>query len=94
MRQIEENMVNAINERHNYTEGNTKVRFHAEGYSVSLHDNVIYFVRNGRHSFTLSGWNTPTTRSRLKALGVEVKQRNFAPLYKGKEINVNKWYNV
>lgn len=69
MRVIERQMLRAIKEHRNWSSGNTRVEFvtpHA--WRVTLHGNLI---ANGGHSamsFTLAGWNTPTTRSRVNAL--------------------------
>lgn len=98
MRNIERNVVTAVNNRFNYKSGNTRVEVrNNEGVKdvfVYLHGNLIYQIVNNVAFFTLAGWNTPTTRSRLHALGVGVNQKNFAPIYNGVEIDANRWYNV
>lgn len=103
MRQIEERMVNAVNNYRNFSCSNTVVNVSKENgctvIRVYLHNNCIFekaqnldglFVR----SFTLAGWNTNVTRSRLRALGVDVYQKNYTPMYNGKEISKSKWYTV
>ena len=103
MRQIEEKMVNAVNNYKNFSSSNTVVNVSKENgctvIRVYLHNNCIFEkVQNldgwFERYFTLAGWNTTTTRSRLRALGVDVYQRNYVPMYNGKEISKSKWYTV
>lgn len=78
MRKIEEQMAQAVDQGRNWTSGNTQVQaMHGGRVEVRLHGNLIA-QRNDRFSplrFTLAGWNTPTTRSRLNALGAGVYTR-------------------
>lgn len=81
MRQIEKEMLRAINERKTKTLGNTFVRFdeHWNLSAVFLHGNHIADIWHGidliRPNYdTLADWPTPTTKSRLRALGVNVTQ--------------------
>lgn len=97
MRKIEEKMVNAVRNCKYFCEGNTTVEPTQGAVMVYLHGNLIYKksrVNGCASAFNMCGWNTPTTRSRLNALGVAVSQKNFAPIYKGVEIDANRWYNV
>lgn len=98
MRKIENEMLYAVRSRKNWHSGNTEVRISDGGNwcKVYLHGNLIYThcLESGERKFTLAGWNTPTTRSRLNALGVNVGQRNFTPYYNGEEISSYKWYFV
>lgn len=101
MREIEKAMVQAVNEHRNWRSGNTEVWVHDGGgkTSVYLHGNLIYYhnveERDGNVvNFTLAGWNTPTTRSRLKALGINVCQRDCEPMFNGEVINKNEWYQT
>lgn len=71
MQTIEEKMIKAI--RDNVTDkkiGNTRVHAIIGGHEVQLHGNIIAHVDASRRSvrFTLAGWPTPTTRSRINAL--------------------------
>jgi len=78
MRQIEKEMLQAINGGYDFKKGNTQVVNTENGYLVRLHGNVIY-MRNAYINCAVAsccGWNTPTTRSRLRALGVDVKTKN------------------
>ena len=70
-RKIEDQMIAAIRAGRAANLGDTSVRQHGEGHSaVYLHNNLIaeigHPVRGTR--WTLAGWNTPTTRSRINAL--------------------------
>ena len=94
MRKIEEQMINAVNNCKSLSVSNTLVTVSNNEVKVYLHGNLIYTKENGVERFTLAGWNTNTTRSRLRALGVDVCQRKRKPVYKGSEISSYKWYNV
>ena len=74
--------------------GNTVVTNDETGVKVYLHGNCIYAVYDGVARFTLAGWNTPTTRSRLNALGVGVYQKNWKAMRNGQEINSREWYTI
>ena len=102
MIQIEEQMVAAIKARKNFKSGNTEVTMTRNEYlgtctaMVYLHDNLIAKIAFGPENavaqFTLAGWNTNTTLSRLNALGVGVSQCNWAPYHNGKAISSTDWY--
>ena len=94
MRQIEKSMAQAVKAGRNFRSGNTVVSVDASGIKVYLHGNCIYTVYQGVKRFTLAGWNTVTTRSRLNALGVDVRQKNWDPIYKGSVISPCNWYTV
>ena len=98
MRKIEKAMCAAVKERRNWQSGNTRVEVKDGGNLVKVYlwDNLIYTecLENGVKRFTLAGWNTNTTRSRLNALGVGVTQRNWLPYYNGHEICSDAWYVV
>jgi len=94
MKQIEEIMCNAVASGKKVSVSNTLVSVENGVIKVYLHGNLIYTKKNGVERFTLAGWNTTTTRSRLRALGVDVYQRNYVPMYNGKEINDCDWYTV
>lgn len=102
MRQIEKKMVAAIKARKNFKSGNTEVTMTRNEYlgtctaMVYLHDNLIAKISFGPEKvvgqFTMAGWNTNTTRSRLNALGVGVSQCNWEPYHNGKAISSKGWY--
>ena len=94
-------MVQAVNEHRNWSSGNTEVWVHDGGgkTTIFLHGNRIYHhnveERDGNViNFTLAGRNTPTTRSRLNALGIKVYQRNNVPMFNGEVIDKNGWYQT
>jgi hypothetical protein len=80
MRLIEKQMIAAIGARKAWRNNNTSVSLHvdARGFlvpNVFLHNNHIATVENGVlkvNTYTLSKWPTPTTKSRLRALGADV----------------------
>jgi hypothetical protein len=81
MRKIEQQMINAINERKSWQSGNTTVRpIDDVNSAVFLHGNHIADV-NSRNGFvmvvshTLARYPTVTTKSRLRALGANVATR-------------------
>lgn len=56
--------------------GNSEVKSSLLGAELYLHGNKIAWVSGNTLLFTLCDWNTPTTRERLQAAGVQVAQRN------------------
>lgn len=69
MRKIESGMIEAIRERRSYRCANTSVRVRSDGVPrVMLHGNCIAVVLETVVVFSLSGWDTPTTRSRINAV--------------------------
>lgn len=94
MRQIEKNMVNAVNGRYNFKSGNTQVEIFDEDTLVLLHENHIFCIVDGIKYFSLAGWNTNTTRSRLNALGVEIHNKKGVPYYKGQPVPTHGWVTI
>jgi hypothetical protein len=79
MRKIESQMVEAISERRNWKNGNTEVRKSIKGMVVRLFGNEIAYVRGGNIHLnmpTIREYPTATTKSRLKAMGVDIYSRN------------------
>jgi hypothetical protein len=83
MRRIETEMCEAIVDRRDWSKDNTRVHFSCTGLGkVYLHGNHIAdATRNYYGSIvitpnrdTLADWPTPTTKSRLRALGVNLTQ--------------------
>ena len=75
MRKIEERMLLSIRSGWPLNMGNTRVSYDADGWAVYLHGNRIAWSGFGGSrpsGASLCGWDTPTTRSRLRALGVDV----------------------
>lgn len=98
MRNIEEDMIHAIRNGKGFTQGNTAVLWNESGaaFYVSLHGNTIARGEPDGYGFritavNLCGWNTTTTRSRLRALGVPVTTKRGVPYIGGNEIEENGW---
>lgn len=71
MRKIETWMIQALRDKTlDAKKGNTRVYARPDGgHFVELHGNTIaHLSHDGRLRFTLAGWPTPTTRSRIQAL--------------------------
>ena len=86
MRVIEKEMLKALRDGRAMTKGNTKVT--ANGM-VYLHDNHIASVFDDFVTVnvrTLRNWPTPTTKSRLRALGVDVSSKDFNTFLEGTDI--------
>ena len=96
MRKIEENMVTAVLTYRNVNLSNTSVEVNGGTVTVSLHGNPIFKkdINTGVAVFTLAGWDTNTTRSRLRALDVGVYRKDGLPHYKDNPIEDNVWYKV
>lgn len=88
MRQIEKSMLAAIRSGRSWKQDNTEVITDKGVSRVYLHGNLIADVQHGRVvAFSLCGWNTPTTRSRLNALGLDVRCKNGRAVYNGEVIS-------
>lgn len=81
MRQIEKEMVSAIRAGRDWHKSNTEVRISYDGSVawVSLFGRNIATVKPGSCepiTWNCRGWVTMTTRSRLRALGFNVRIKN------------------
>lgn len=82
MRKVEQQMIRAINRNENWSQGNTMVTYLREDDTsrVYLHGHLIAMVDDfgiARPIIpTLVAWPTRTTMSRLRALDINVYQRN------------------
>lgn len=96
MRKIDEMVLNAVENKGNLSVSNTHVATDSTKSitRVYLHGNLIakYDHRTGKRYFNMRGWNSNTTRSRLNALGADVRQRNFKPVFNGQVIKKLRWY--
>lgn len=81
MKKIEEQMIGAIRRMRSWCKKNTRVFVGFDGveysWSVYLHGHRIAWGSYGEHGWkldgaSLRGWDTATTKSRLRALGVDV----------------------
>lgn len=81
MRKITEETKRHWEEGTNYTKDNTRIR---EG-KLYLFNNLIAQRGNGGKSdyviFSMAGYNTVTTRERLKAIGVSIRSAQGVPLW-------------
>ena len=95
MRQIEKEMIAAIKNGRNFGKSNTAVVFNGSVADIYLFGNLIATVtyNNGRFAgrFTLAGYNTVTTRSRLNALNIGVYCKDFTPYVGKRSINKHEW---
>ena len=96
MRKIEEAMRYAVRMRKNWVSGNTRVEVYDSEVKVFLHGNMIYRENRmtGEKRFTLAGWPTRTTRSRLWALGIHITQNDWTQYYNGEPISSREWYAI
>ena len=80
MRKIEEEMLKAIINKYQWSKDNTTVYASPRKCEVWLHGNHIADVFNDYsvkvNKYTLKRWPTVTTKSRLRALGVNVYTKN------------------
>ena len=88
MRKIEKVLTPKFFNGESATISNTTV----ENKEMYLFGNKIAWVEGNKLFFTLCGYNTVTTRSRLKALGISVSQKNFKPFWNGQKIDANRVY--
>ena len=89
MRQIEKKMIDAIQQGRNFTLDNTHVKIDANTAHVFLHGNHIASVVNDNvmvNRDTLKRFPTNTTKSRLRALGVNVSTKQGITYLNGEEV--------
>lgn len=90
MRVIEKKMLDAIEQGRDFTLANTHVKIDANTAHVFLHGNHIASVVNGDTAIvnldTLAKYPTNTTKSRLRALGVNVSTKQGITYLNGEEI--------
>ena len=89
MRKIEKFMLAAIEHHVPWSMNNTQVSIDANTAHVFLHGNHIASVVNDNvmvNKDTLRLFPTPTTKSRLRALGVDVYTKNFKTFLNGEEV--------
>lgn len=95
MKEIEKKMVDAVDNGRNFTGNNTTVRHEDGNTYVYLFGNLIYKIVDGKAQFSMCGWNTTTTRSRLNALGVNVRSKEGQAYHNGKPIeNIYEFINL
>jgi hypothetical protein len=81
MRKIEQDTLRAIREKRNWASGNMKVQKMGNVMAVFLHGNHIADINEQGETTvnvgTLLRYPTVTTKSRLRALGVNVYTKNY-----------------
>lgn len=90
MRNIDEIMAQRFYAGETSTLSNTKV----QNYEMYLFGNRIAWIYNDVLYFTLCGWNTLTTRSRLQGLGINIKQKKGKLYFNDEEINDHEVYEM
>ena len=97
MKKNEEKMLNAVLHLNDFEESNTRVEVSKVNgkprVDVYLFGNRIYTQAGRCKMFTLAGWDTITTRNRLRALGVNLCRKNGKNYYNMVEINKYDWYD-
>ena len=88
MRKIEKEMLQAVLTGSNWSKDNTSVSFSNNGNGlVSLHGNIIAYVDTQTNIEpdlnTLKRWPTVTTKSRLRALGLNIETKKGVNYYNG-----------
>lgn len=93
-RKISQKATNAFYRGENFTESNTAVRDFGTYVGLYLWGNRIasYEKTTKRVWFSLCGYNTNTTRERLRALGIDIRTRNGSAYYNGAGIDINGVY--
>lgn len=102
MRKITEQAARAFRNSTKFNSGNTSVAIDTVEVTLSLHGNTIAKkdLATGTVTWTLSGWNTTTTRERLNGVVYgTVRQRNHEAVYIAPngdniEIDACKWYDM
>lgn len=104
MRQLEKDMIKAIQARKTWKKGNTRTwQADRETTAIFLHDIPIALYAHDTnkvfvHLDILAEWPTRTTCSRLRALGVPVSLKKGKPLIEGEPLyrvaNNSGVYNV
>ena len=99
MRKIEQSMVDAIRQNKGFSGGNTQVFLSLNGFRVKLHGNLIFEKDGDTIRFTLAGWPTPTTRSRIYAVlsmftQNQLYQQAGKQFFGGRQISPDEWVTV
>jgi hypothetical protein len=97
MRKIEQILSNAWNNNKGISISNSAVINNGDELQLMLFHNVIAkkHLETGKVEYTLAGWNSPTTKSRLKnVIGVNVYSMNFTPYVGNTAISTNEWYTL
>ena len=91
MRKIEKLMIEAINNKTNWKLDNTEVSVIPLGIEVRLHGNLLATVSDSGqilpNIYILKSWPSLTTKSRLRALGVNVYTKKGVTYLNGRAVN-------
>ena len=92
MRKVTQKIKQAFEKGTSLKVGNTRT----DGQTVWLHGNaIVKRDSSGLVLASLAGWNTPTTRERVKGItGMNFHQNNFAPMLDGNEVDPTDWFAV
>ena len=89
-RKIETRIVNALRDNAPFKSGRDEVRVIALGVAYYLHGHLVAFKIPGRplepYAPALRAWPTPTTASRLRALGFDATIRKGVPHLNGEPL--------
>ena len=94
MRQIEKQMLHAVINRNNWKKDNTEVVNEGGVISVYLHGNKIFALTSIGAMYSFAGWDTVTTRSRLRALGLPIVSKDGSRYAYGNELSTKRgdWF--
>lgn len=86
MRTIEQEMLAAFNSNADFHKGNTSVIITDKYVFVKLHGHIICLkdIHTNKIYYSCCGYYTNVTKSRLNALGANIKQVNYQWLQDGK----------
>lgn len=80
---------------YSFNKDNTKVVVGSNQTTMFLHGNAIARkASDGTIEVSLAGWNTNTTKERLRGIVYELESRKGKIFLNGKEINSRDWYRI
>ena len=96
MRKIEIKAKDAFFAGLEFKQGNTEVRVSRNEVRYYLHGNLIARrLADSLNTYcTLAGWNTSTTKSRLRSLGANIVQRKGVLSVDCEIINDCQWFSI
>ena len=94
MRKISMNAVRAFYNKRVFISPNTRISMDVKGNpQMFLFDNRIAWIKNGTIWFNFCGWNSVTTRERLRTLGIDFQCRSYNIYHKGELISIGGDYD-
>ena len=96
MRKIDFLAASAFHNNENFRLSNTEVRVNNTHVYLLLHGNLIAEkdISKGLVWCSLAGYNTLTTKSRLRALGANIETKRGKIFANGKEIHSLQWFHL